>query len=142
MNNKKLTIISTILLFSFNLSAKYYKEINSLKQYNSACKSSKPVVIMYSSPTCQPCKKTEPNFDRAAKEFPQVEFFKLDLSKPDLNCLIEKNKVRSVPVFSYLKNGKECKRDRRGAMTFQELNTSVNSFLSSIEPKKSTKSIK
>lgn len=141
MNYTNTTLNRLIFTLAFSASAlmqaKSYKEISTMDQYNSIYKSSKPTAIMYSTPSCNPCKKMEPNFDQAAQQFEQIQFFKLDISKSEFNSLIEKNNILGVPVIIYSKDGKEYKRDRKGAMTFTEIKQSVETFIDLIDSNKS-----
>lgn len=145
LNKILLTIACSALIF--NIEAKFYKEITSVQEYYSICKSNKNNVIMCSTAKCNPCKQMEPNFDKAAQTFKDVNFFKIDLSKKEFNTIMQELNISSVPVLIYFKNGKEYKRDRKGAMTFNEIKDSVEQFLklttkSNEAPVKKTKSTK
>ncbi len=135
MNYKKILLVS-ILTFSTYLNCKTYQEINNLSQYNQVNANNKPTVIMYCSPSCQPCKQMEPAFEKAAQEFKDVQFFKLDITK--LDSIAQKNNILGLPTITYSQNGVEYKRDRQGAMTLVEIRNSINNFLKSIPNNKNT----
>ncbi|CDK30595.1 thioredoxin family protein [Candidatus Babela massiliensis] len=137
MNYKKILLVS-ILTFSTYLNCKTYQEINNLSQYNQANANNKPTVIMYCSPSCQPCKQMEPAFEKAAQEFKDIQFFKLDITKKDLDTLAQKNNILGLPTITYSQNGIEYKRDRQGAMTLVEIRNSINNFLKSTQNNKNT----
>ena len=76
-------------------------------------------VIKFSAEWCGPCKAMAPLFEKASKEFPNVNFLESDVE--DNPEMAEKFHIRNVPTFIVTgKDGAELAR-RSGSMTYQQL---------------------
>ena len=68
-------------------------------------KGEKPVVVMFSSPTCPYCKQMEPSFEEYAKEFKdKIIFGKLDITKSMTTA--SRYGVMGTPTFKFFCNGR------------------------------------
>lgn len=82
------------------LSNKEYKEILDKK--------SGKVVIDFFAEWCGPCQMLAPVMEEVSKEYPDVEFYKVNIDE-EQELAIE-NSVFSIPTIVFLKDGQEAKR--------------------------------
>lgn len=69
-----------------------------------------PVVIDFSASWCGPCQKVYPLLVRLAEAFPEVNFFKVDVSKDDED-VGEIYEVSSLPTIIFFHNGEQIARE-------------------------------
>lgn len=123
-NTFVLGLIYTVTSLNSNLEAKNYKEIASISEYNNIVRSDKPAIIMFSTPSCGPCKTMEPNFDAMARENKDITFAKVNADK--LHNIAEKKDVKGVPTCIFTKDGKEyIKLRTRGSRSKEQLKDSI-----------------
>ncbi len=99
--------------------------------------SDKPMVTMYTSKGCMPCKRMKPLFYAAAEAITDITFAILEVKSrstfgfhpepTELEVLTKA--IRSVPTLIFSHKGKEVKREH-GLMNREQLNTSINTFRS------------
>jgi thioredoxin 1 len=76
------------------------------------------VLIEFYSDTCQPCKRMEPDFERLAKDYPDIVVGKVNIKK-ELNLAREYN-VMAVPTLILFKEKRLLKR-AQGAKNYAGL---------------------
>uniref|UniRef100_A0A8C5LN11 Thioredoxin domain-containing protein n=1 Tax=Leptobrachium leishanense TaxID=445787 RepID=A0A8C5LN11_9ANUR len=77
-------------------------------------KCGKLIVIDFTASWCGPCKTIAPVFEQCSKDFPNAEFYKVDVD--DLSDVAEQCGIRAMPTFIFYKNGQRID-DLRGANT-------------------------
>lgn len=86
-------------------------------------------VVKYGAPWCGPCVMMDQIMDRAAENYPNVAFEKVDISKPENECFLVDYKIVAVPAIICFKDDKLVSKNT-GAMTYQELSKIVENLLS------------
>jgi len=90
-------------------------------------KNNKPVVVMFSSPTCPYCLQMEPYFEEYAVEFKdRIEFAKVDITKSP--TISSRYGVLGTPTFKFFCKGKPI-HEMTGAMYPPLLKKSVEETL-------------
>jgi thiol-disulfide isomerase/thioredoxin len=139
------TLTSTIVLFiSTGLMAHGYTEINNVGEYRKIMKNNnKPLVVMYSSPTCGPCKSMKPFFDKLARELTDISCYVVNASSKGFDDILNRLQITGFPTLIMTHNKKEIKRER-GGMSSKELATSLKDFRKQItqKPKETKKTEK
>lgn len=106
------------------------KNIAELDEYNwrkKVEKNDKPVVVMFSSPTCPYCLQMEPYFEEYAEEFKdKIEFAKVDITKSP--TISSRYGVLGTPTFKFFCKGKPI-HEMTGAMYPALLKKSVEETL-------------
>ncbi|KAJ7515038.1 hypothetical protein O6H91_23G069100 [Diphasiastrum complanatum] len=65
----------------------------------------KLIVVDFTATWCGPCKAIAPHFERLSKDYPNVIFLKVDVDRlPDVSS---QWKVRAMPTFIFIKDGKQ-----------------------------------
>jgi thioredoxin 1 len=78
--------------------------LNSESQFKTLISSSKVTLVDWFAEWCGPCKAVAPELDRMEKEFPQIQFIKVDVDKfPSLAAAYS---VSAMPTFTFIKNSK------------------------------------
>ena len=97
-------------------------EISSVDQFNKLYKSDKPMVAMYTTTWCGPCKATKPHFKELAKTVTDVNFCIIDADK--FSNTLAKG-LRGVPTFKFSHKGScygidgaDNRGERRGERNF------------------------
>jgi thioredoxin 1 len=68
-------------------------------------KGDKPVVVMFSSPTCPHCKQMEPHFEEYALEYKdKIIFAKVDIASNP--TIASRYRVMGTPTFKFFCNGR------------------------------------
>ena len=89
-------------------------EVNDVIWERSVEKSSKPVVVMFYSPTCAFCHQIEPSFRNYAQEYKdEVVFARINIMKNQWTA--EHYGIRSTPTFKFFCDGKPV-REMVGAV--------------------------
>lgn len=128
-----LSILSPLTLINAQHARKAYGIINTVEQFKNLIASSIPTVIKFSAPWCGPCKHMEPAYDTIANQYsPNVKFYEVNTSSAQLQPLVKQYNIQGLPTIAYFHQGKEVMRDRKGALTKQELNSSVKQFLNKV----------
>lgn len=61
-------------------------------------------VVLFTAPWCKPCQALKPNLQKMVEEFPNVEFFMVDVdANPDATSF----GVRGVPTVMFINGGNE-----------------------------------
>lgn len=84
-------------------------EIKTLAQYTKLYQANKPLVVLYSSPTCKPCKEMKPHFARLSSTYSAIQFATIDThtkNKP-LAAMVQKRDIMSVPNLIGSHKGKD-----------------------------------
>lgn len=102
---KKLILLSVAMLVSASSFA-VYKEVGSAAEFLKTAKSAKGgvTILKVSAGYCGACKMIQPEFERLAKQYPQVNFIKIDVSNDDGGLA---SGVKGLPTFFVYKNGKK-----------------------------------
>lgn len=73
------------------------------------------VLVDFWAPYCNPCKAFAPIFDKAAAEFPQISFAKVDVDVEGNKVLAKEYGLRSIPTIIAFKN-QEIVYSKAGAL--------------------------
>ncbi len=124
-----------LVLCSFSLIARVHK-ITTLEEYNAAFMSNKPMIAMYSSRSCGPCRVMKPGFIHVSDDNPDIHFCLIDVENPELEEIINGHNIRSIPqvIFSY--KGEKIMTER-GSMGKETLENCVDRFRVKFTTKKS-----
>ena len=76
----------------------------SKREIDNAIKNNKMVIVDYFSKTCGPCQQVAKYLPDLAKEFPEIQFVKVDVYDVDAED------IRSVPTFIFYNEQKQVKR--------------------------------
>jgi len=77
--------------------------ITNLTDFESMVKDTPKAVVDFSAIWCGPCKMIEPHYQQMESEFPEIQFFKVDLDvSPDI---AEKCEIVGVPTFRFFVQG-------------------------------------
>ena len=134
MNFKALALTLALCTFPAALASTRY--ISSSEQYNSYFSSSKPMITMYTSPSCGPCRQMKPSFYKAAQAHPDLSFYLVDIDKPHMKDILQKLQIQSIPTVIFSCNGKVIRRTR-GCLSKNELEQEIAQFKNSL-PKSTT----
>ncbi|MEG3613065.1 thioredoxin [Mycoplasmoides genitalium] len=83
-------------------------EIRSLKQLEEIFSAKKNVIVDFWAAWCGPCKLTSPEFQKAADEFSDAQFVKVNVD--DHTDIAAAYKITSLPTIVVFENGIEKKR--------------------------------
>jgi thioredoxin 2 len=128
---KHIYTIALCTLFASGLAYANYTELTTMGQYKTAFNSNEPTIIMYSSPSCSPCKAMKPHFNALSAKYPQVRFYVIDTANASFKGLTKQLSISGLPTTIMSKGGKEVKRER-GGMSKVELDRSIGQFLKSL----------
>ncbi len=119
MNKKLLIAVITFATLSYTSAA--IKKLTSMDDFERACKSIEPCVIVFNSATCTACDSMEQAMEEIIKEYPQCSFYSVQSSDEAFKDL-DKNKlqIKAWPTTHFIKKGK-VERNERGAMSAYEL---------------------
>lgn len=67
-----------------------------------------PIIVDFWAPWCVPCRSAAPHFARLAKDYPSVQFMKVNVE--DYPEFATTYNVQSIPTFIVFKDGKEVNR--------------------------------
>ncbi len=121
----------TTLLISAPALAKIQK-ITTLAHYNAAFKSDTPMITMYSSISCGPCKMMKPSFHKMAKLHPDISFYLIDVDNAEFTALLDELDIRSIPHLSFSNKGQKI-FSQTGSMGTKELEKWIAKFRSDLE---------
>jgi thioredoxin 1 len=83
------------------------KEISSIDEYTRITKEKKLVIIDFFATWCGPCRAIAPELDELAQEFKSsVIIVKIDVDNQDMTEVMSRHKIRAMPTFIFIKNGK------------------------------------
>ncbi|KAG8935723.1 mitochondrial thioredoxin [Tulasnella sp. 419] len=78
-------------------------EVTSYAQYRGIIKRDEYSIFDFYTTWCAPCKVISPVFEKLAKEYPEVKFYKVDgEAVPDVH---DEARITSLPTFIIFKNG-------------------------------------
>lgn len=78
-------------------------ELNNANDYNDIISKNKKLVVFFGSKNCPHCVNFYPNFKDMSKEYPNITFLHVELTK--IPC----DGISSVPVFNFFYNKKMIK---------------------------------
>lgn len=117
----KISLFSLISIFALHNTSYALQELRTRAAFETAINKNEYTVIDFFMPSCIPCKKIAPLLDALSKELSSIAFFKVDITKDDLELIARKYNVRTVPCLIFLKNGNEVGRHKGAAITKSEL---------------------
>ncbi|KAJ3478879.1 hypothetical protein NLI96_g9451 [Meripilus lineatus] len=81
------------------------KAITSLAEFKEVIAKGNPVFIDFWATWCGPCRVISPIFEKLSDQFPNAEFYKVDVDEqPDISQEVG---VRAMPTFIAFKNGEK-----------------------------------
>lgn len=101
----------------YSLSTFSVQQIKDMDYFNSVV-SSGNAVIMFTTPTCGPCKLVKPMYKSQSST--QATLYLVNVDDPASFKLADKFNVRSFPTFLFLQNGKVVTRFITGEAGFQQ----------------------
>ena len=98
------------------------------KQYNQLITNDEKLILIdFFADWCGPCKQMEPTIKKVSKLFPkELTVYKVNIEKNP--ALAEELGIRSIPFFYLYRNGKVIWK-HAGAMTFQEMKSTLSVFV-------------
>ena len=98
------------------------------EQFDSMFESGLPVFLDVYADWCGPCRAVAPNVAALAEEYKgRIEVFKFDSDSPGADPILEKLKVKSIPLLLIFKNGEVWRRT--GYADLAELREAVEKVL-------------
>ena len=126
----RLLICISTLLISAPAAAQVFK-LKTMEQYTRAFKSDTPMITMYTSVRCGPCKMMKPSLHKMAKHHRDISFFVLDIDTPDFSGLLKELGIRSLPHLIFSNKGEKLISEV-GSMGTKSLEQCINKFQSEI----------
>jgi thioredoxin 1 len=74
----------------------------------STANTTKLIVIKCGAHWCAPCKEIKPFFDYLSENYPNVDFFELDITDETRDSITSHLEIAKVPTFIFMKNGVVC----------------------------------
>jgi thioredoxin 1 len=68
------------------------------------------IVMDFKAQWCGPCKTIKPFVDYLTENYPNVEFYIIDIEDPEMETIPGTFEISKVPTFIFYKNGIECNR--------------------------------
>ena len=68
----------------------------------------KLLVIDFKASWCTPCKAIKPFIDYLKENYPNVEFYEIDIEDDITETIVNNFDIVKLPTFIYYKNGKVC----------------------------------
>jgi thioredoxin 1 len=81
--------------------------IDNLNTYSTS-NPSKLLVIDFKASWCSPCKAIKPFIDYLKENYPNVDFYEIDIEDETKDTIINNFSIKKLPTFIYYKNGKVC----------------------------------
>ena len=69
---------------------------------------SKLLVIDFKASWCAPCKAIKPFIDYLKENYPNVDFYEIDIEDESKETIVNNFDIVKLPTFLYYKNGKVC----------------------------------
>ena len=80
-------------------------ELNVYSQY----KSNKLLVLYFNASWCGPCKAIKPFISYLQDNYPNVEFYEIDIEDDSRDTIVKNFNIIKVPTFIFYKNANLCK---------------------------------
>ncbi|CCG82164.1 Thioredoxin-1 [Taphrina deformans PYCC 5710] len=80
-------------------------QVATTEEFKSSISTGKLVVVDFYATWCGPCKTIAPKVVEFSKEFPEVEFIKVDVD--DLSDVAADYSIRAMPTFLLFKDGEQ-----------------------------------
>ena len=81
--------------------------IDNLNTYSTS-NPSKLLVIDFKASWCAPCKAIKPFIDYLKENYPNVDFYEIDIEDETKETIVNNFDIVKLPTFLYYKNGKVC----------------------------------
>lgn len=117
----KISLFSLISIFALHNTLYALQELKTRAAFETAINKNEYTVIDFFMPSCIPCKKIAPLLDALSKELAPITFFKVDITKDELESIARKYNVRSVPCLIFLKDGNEVGRHKGAGINQKDL---------------------
>ena len=85
-------------------------ELSTIENLNiySMSNPSKLLVIDFKASWCAPCKAIKPFIDYLKENYPNVDFYEIDIEDESKETIVNNFDIVKLPTFLYYKNGKVC----------------------------------
>lgn len=85
-------------------------ELSTIENLNiySMSNPSKLLVIDFKASWCAPCKAIKPFIDYLKENYPNVDFYEIDIEDESKETIVNNFDIVKLPTFIYYKNGKVC----------------------------------
>lgn len=94
--------------------------------FENVIKTQKLVIIDFYADWCGPCKMLSPVIANIAKEFPNINFYKVNVDRE--STLAHKMNIQSIPTVMFYKQG-QLVNQFAGYKNPQEIKTIISNFL-------------
>ena len=101
--------------------------LTSQEKYDSCFSSSKPMVTMYTSPSCGPCRQMKPDFYKASQSNPDLSFHLVEINKSEMKNIVQKLQIQAIPTIIFSCDGEVIARTR-GGLSKKELAKEIAQF--------------
>lgn len=100
--------------------------IDELNNYSNS-NPSKLIVIDFKASWCNPCKAIKPFVDYLKENYPNVDFYEIDIEDVSKETIVNNFDIVKLPTFLYYKNCKVC--DTLIGTNKSKLEEAINEFL-------------
>lgn len=125
MNLKTITV--ALLLSTQALVFANPTYLTSQEKYDSCFSSSTPMVTMYTSPSCGPCRQMKPDFYKASQSNPELSFHLVEIDKSEMKGIVQKLQIQAIPTIIFSCDGEVIARTR-GALSKKDLAQEIAQF--------------
>lgn len=94
--------------------------------FENVIKAQKLVIVDFYADWCGPCKMLSPVIANMAKEFPNINFYKVNVDRESI--LARKMNIQSIPTVMFYKQG-QLVNQFTGYKNPQEIKTIISNFL-------------
>ncbi len=125
------TIVLSLVVGSSTLLLCNPTYLNSPEKYESHFSSHKPMITMYTSPSCGPCRQMKPDFYAASNTYSEITFCIVDINKPGMNDIARRLQIQSIPTLIFSCDGRIISRTR-GQLSKRELDKEIAQFQTAV----------
>ncbi len=128
---KKVVLVALVLMTGIELIAMTKNnrvDIGSEAEFNSTIQTNPMVVALFSTASCEPCKKIKPLVEALTKEMQNVVFAYIDGDNKSISNLVDKYATGGFPTIKVFKNGEEV-GEVVGAKTKPGLRSAISQHL-------------
>lgn len=107
-------------------------ELSTAEQYEAKFTSDTPMITMYTSPKCGPCKSTKPHFISLAASNSDINFCLVDTTNDAFGDILNGWGITHIPYFIFSYKGQKV-LEVSGGMKLSQLESYLNQFRDSVD---------